>query len=79
MSYAVMRITKRGTRSLIGETWVNDYIIDTAYTYPTQEEAISEAIKEGSLTYVAPFDENRWNLPPHIWKRINQLGLHVIL
>lgn len=75
MSYAVMRITKRGTRSLIGETWVNDYIIDTAYTCSTQEEAIRDEF----LTYVAPFDEHRWNLPPHIWRRINQLGLHVIL
>jgi len=77
--YAVMRITKRGTRSLLGQMWVEDYIVDTGYVEEDLSSALSGALAEGPLAYVAKFDEHRWDIPERVQKLIHKLGLHVIL
>jgi hypothetical protein len=71
--YAVMHICKRGTRSMIGDAWVDDYHVDT-HTVEDDYDTAVEVSKNLGLAYVAPFDEHRWHIP----MSINTCGLHIL-
>ncbi len=78
---AVMWVTKRGTTSMIGNRYVDDYHVDVFTVADTREEGRKRALEASlpvGLWWYAPFDETRWTIPSHVANICTQQGLHVI-